>query len=69
MSLHGIERRQRKIVAAEEVGVVAEEGPAGSELERPGPTDEIPSSGLNDQRLLPRLSSLLLSCCPNGAET
>jgi hypothetical protein len=28
---------------------------------------EIPSSsGLNDQRLLPRLSSLLLSYCPSG---
>src|SRR5204863_8146277 len=36
MSLHGIERRLRESIAAEEVGVVAEEGHAGRELERPG---------------------------------
>src|SRR3974377_461027 len=30
---------------------------------------EMPSSGLNDQRLLPRLSNLVSSYCPRGADT
>src|SRR6476620_11732274 len=47
MSLYGVERRLRKIVAAEEVGVVAEEDHAGSELERPG------AHGLRNSQLRP----------------
>ena len=62
MCLNRIDRRLGKYIATKEIGIVAEKCQAGSDFECPGPQAlEIPSSGLNDQRLLPRLSSLVLS--------
>jgi hypothetical protein len=50
--------------------VLSVQNAARRQVERPGaPGLEMPSSGLNDQRWLPRLTILLLSYCPVGAIT
>ena len=55
---------------AEEVRVVGEEPDPGHRLHDPLPkARETPTSGLNDQRLVPRLISFVESYCPSGGTT
>ena len=65
MSLHGIERRLREIIAAEEVGIVGEEGHAGSELECPGTNGlRNPELGLERPAIVAEVEQLAVVVLP-----
>ena len=70
MDLHGGNRILLPRATAKEVRVVGEEPHPGHRFQDPWPlAREKPSSGLNDQRLVPRLISFVGSYWPSGGAT
>src|SRR5258708_8575934 len=65
MYLYGIDRRLRKCIAAEEVGVVAEECHAGGDLECPGtPGLGNPQFGLERPAIVAEVEQLAVVVLP-----
>ena len=68
MSLHGIERRLRESITAEEVGIIGEEGHAGRELERPGADSfRNPKFWLERPAIITEVEQLAVVILPKGS--